>query len=216
MNDEKKRAQLGIALWVLSLVLLLPGLTQPILSITGSIDKHELAELGKDIVVNSPNMVPMFSSMVSTLVENLDLRGTVVVYEKTRSILGTVSDLWKSGDGLVAILIVTFSVIIPLIKAGLVVSSFFSREGVWKTRSLFLNSALSKWSMADVYVMAIIVAYLAVSASNQGGGSDLLQFEAVFENGFWFFVSFCLVSVASSWMMQSVPSKIESGTEKST
>lgn len=200
--------KLGLVLWGLSLLLLIPGLTQPLLSITGTIDKQQLADLGKELVVNNPNMVPMFGGMVSSLIDNLDLSGQVTVYQKTRSILGTVADLWRSGDGLVAILIVTFSVIIPLFKASLIVSTFLPTSGKQKRWAVKISAAMSKWSMADVYVMATIVAYLAVSASAQPGGVDLLQFDASFERGFWYFVVFCLVSVASSQLMSREPKRL--------
>jgi hypothetical protein len=52
--------------------------------------------------------------------------------------------------------------------------------------------------MADVFVMALIVAYLAGSASGQMG--DLLTMDARLEEGFWFFLAYCLFSVASSAM----------------
>lgn len=198
---QKHFFQLGLLLWGLSLLLLIPGLTQPLLYISGSMDKQQLAELGKDIVINNPNMVPMFAGMVTTLIDNLELSGQVAVYEKTRSILGTVADLWRSGDSLVAILIVTFSVIIPTVKAALVLTSLLGRSEHGKDRALKISSAMSKWSMADVFVMATIVAYLAVVASGQQGAANLLSFEAEFGSGFWFFLGFCLLSVLSSQLM---------------
>lgn len=197
------RRKIGWLLWGLSLVILIPGLTLPLMTITGTIDRQELAQLGRDTVISSQNLAPMVKSMVNMLVDNLELSGEVTVYDKTRSILGTVADLWRSGHGLVAVLIVTFSVVVPLIKATLVLFSWRLKAPPEKQRALRLNALLSKWSMADVYVMATLVAYLAVSASAQGAGQDLLHFEARFGVGFWFFSIFCLVSILSSQLMTS-------------
>jgi hypothetical protein len=55
--------------------------------------------------------------------------------------------------------------------------------------------------MADVFVMALIVAWLAGSASGQMG--DLLTMDARLEEGFWFFLAYCLFSVASAGLARS-------------
>jgi hypothetical protein len=55
--------------------------------------------------------------------------------------------------------------------------------------------------MADVFVMALIVAYLAGSASGQMG--DLLTMDARLEEGFWFFLAYCLFSIASTAMVKN-------------
>lgn len=83
----------------------------------------------------------------------------------------------------------------------LVAASLIFQQPPEKARALRLSALLSKWSMADVYVMATLVAYLAVSASSQGSGQDVLQFEASFQSGFWYFLAFCLLSIFASQLM---------------
>jgi len=48
--------------------------------------------------------------------------------------------------------------------------------------------------MADVLVIAIIVAFMAANASNMGG---LLDMDARFEPGFYFFLGYCTFSILS-------------------
>ena len=103
---------------------------------------------------------------------------------------------------MVAVLIVTFSVVIPVFKlllqlVTLAVRADGTRRGLGR-----ITAAVSKWSMADVFVMALIVAWLAGSASGQMG--DLLTMHARLEEGFWFFLAYCLFSVASSGLARSV------------
>ena len=45
---------IGLLLLVIAFGLLYPGVTQPILSLTGVIDKADLAVVGKDIIVSDP------------------------------------------------------------------------------------------------------------------------------------------------------------------
>jgi hypothetical protein len=48
--------------------------------------------------------------------------------------------------------------------------------------------------MADVLVIAIIVAFMAANASSMGG---LLNMDARFEFGFYFFLGYCIFSILS-------------------
>ena len=63
--------------------------------------------------------------------------------------------------------------------------------------------------MADVFVVAIFVAYLA--SNGLEGGSDLVAFNAQLGPGFWFFVGFCLLSIFATqlitWQRVDSPSQ---------
>ena len=72
---------------------------------------------------------------------------------------------------------------------------------------LWLNARMSKWSMADVFVMALLVAYLAGSASEQMG--SLLIMSAQLEVGFWYFLAYCLFSIAASSLVTEPELQVE-------
>ena len=110
------------------------------------------------------------------------IEGELVAYHNTLSIWGTVDDLARTGNLPVALLIVFFSLIIPLFKIGLQLTSLFLARLEQRGPVLWLNGAVSKWSMSDVYVMGSLVAYMAGSASDQMG--DLLTMHASLEPGF--------------------------------
>ncbi|MBL8984178.1 MAG: paraquat-inducible protein A, partial [Gemmatimonadetes bacterium] len=115
------RNRLALVLTLVSLVLLVPGLRQPMMTITASISL-----LGQ----------------------------TREIFRQTQSILQAVESLWKSGNAFVAGLILLFSVTIPFLKA----AAFFVILA-WKgdrQRRLYLTvRSLSKWSMADVFVVGV-------------------------------------------------------------
>jgi uncharacterized paraquat-inducible protein A len=124
--------------------------------------------------------------------------GDVEVYEQTRSILGTVRRLYEVGSALPATLILLFSVIVPLAKAALVAAAAFMTDAARRQRTLRFVEAIAKWSMADVFVVAIFVAYLAAHATQAPSGAPpLLAFTAHFGAGFYWFTAYCLFSLAT-------------------
>jgi len=65
--------------------------------------------------------------------------------------------------------------------------------------------------MADVFAVAIIIAYLAAQASQSVGGSatSAIVFDATFGAGFYWFAGYCLTSLAvqqttARWLMKSL------------
>jgi uncharacterized paraquat-inducible protein A len=61
---------------------------------------------------------------------------------------------------------------------------------------------IAKWSMADVFVVALFIAYLAAQASatpttGPNAAPPLIAFTARFGPGFYWFAAYCLFSLAS-------------------
>jgi uncharacterized paraquat-inducible protein A len=173
-----------------------------VLTLTGSIEKSEIAGLGIDMMLGedtdsqSRQMLEMFSSMLG-----LDrVEGQLQVYDSTRSIWGTVTELADTGNLAVALLIVLFSVVIPVFKLVLQAVALALPRADWRAMLLLVNSAMSKWSMADVFVMGLLVAYMAGSASGQLG--DLLLTDAQLEVGFWYFLAYCLFSIVAGSLIR--------------
>lgn len=200
MSPTRRLALLSVI--VIALALLYPGVTQPVLTLTGSIEKSEIAELGIDMLIGEEEdgqgrqMLMMFSSMLG-----LDrVEGQLQVYDSTRSIWGTVTELAETGNLAVALLIVLFSVVIPVFKLCLQAVALVLARAEWRGLLLKVNAALSKWSMADVFVMALLVAFMAGSASGQMG--DLLLTDARLEPGFWYFLAYCFFSIVAGSLIR--------------
>ncbi|MEM9057767.1 MAG: paraquat-inducible protein A [Pseudomonadota bacterium] len=189
-----------IALIVLGLafVCLVPGVTLPVLDLSGSVEKREVAELGKQMISGS-NSLSMFGGIAERLIDSMDTDGEIGVYYQRRSILSTVRDLAITGHVLVAFLVILFSVFVPVIKGVLVVYGNVGADSPGRQRASRLANALSKWSMADVFVIAIFIAFLAARGSKDAG--ELVHFDATFGQGFYFFLGYCLLSIASAQLM---------------
>ena len=195
------RRLLALLLILVSLALLYPGITQPVLTLTGTLEKSMIAQLGVDMIAGEDadsqtrQMLTMFSSFLG-----LDqIEGQITAYNSTRSILGTVDELAATGNLAVALLIVFFSVVIPVFKLCLQLTALALPQARWRAPLWWLNANLSKWSMADVFVMAMLVAYMAGTASGQMG--DMLAMDAQLEVGFYYFLAYCLFSILAGTLM---------------
>jgi hypothetical protein len=217
------------ALVACSIGLLIPGLFAPVLTIRGVLTREGIATVAPMMLEKglSDETVAMLKSMMNpsivAFLEGMgsDVRKLVVeklgpqisaslqksmaeveVYEQTRSIVGSVRHLYEVGSPVPATLILLFSVIVPLVKAALVALAMFMREGRRRLRTVAFVEAIAKWSMADVFVVALFIAYLAAQASatpTQGPNAapPLLAFDARFGAGFYWFAAYCLFSLAT-------------------
>ena len=202
-----QRRLLVLLLIVVSVALLYPGVTQPVMTLTGTLEKSMVAELGIDMVagVDADPQTRQMLSMFSSFLGFDQMEGQITAYQTTRSIWGTVNELATTGNLPVAFLIVFFSVIIPLLKLCLQATALVLPKSQWRAPLWWLNARLSKWSMADVFVMAMLVAYMAGSASGQMG--DMLTMSSELEVGFYYFLAYCVFSIAAGSLM------VESGDE---
>lgn len=226
MTFEKSRVVI-LGLIAASIVLLVPGLVAPVLSIRGVLTKDGIASVAPMLIEKGLNedTVNSLKSMMNPAMVGLlqatggDLRKMIIekltpqvtaglqkgvedveVYEQTRSILGAVNRLYEVGSPLPATLILLFSVIVPFGKAGLVAWAMFMRDAARRHRTLRFVEAIAKWSMADVFVVGIFIAYLAAQASQTPPGSSepaLVAFSATFGPGFYWFAAYCLFSLAT-------------------
>lgn len=181
--------------------MLYPGLTQPILNVSGTVEKSKLVDVGKQLIQDSPNTPSFVNNMVDMVVQTLDVSGTVNAFDKTRSIIGTAQELYNNGHMPVALLIVVFSVGVPTLKALLLLILNISRQDKTRSTLLMVSNAISKWSMADVFVIAIFIAYLAGNGIQESRG--LVDFKATLGVGFWYFLGYCLISILGTQVLTS-------------
>jgi hypothetical protein len=218
-----------LLLLTLSIGLLLPGLFLPVLTIRGVLTREGIAHvaptmlergLGDETIaalksLMNPTVVALMEAtgtdMKKAILDKLGPRvtaslqktgGDVEVYEQTRSIVGSVRRLYEVGSPVPATLILLFSVIVPVTKAALVAWAVFLTDERLRRRTLSFVLAIAKWSMADVFVVALFIAYLAAQASTApasgaNAAPPLLAFDARFGSGFYWFAAYCLFSLAA-------------------
>jgi uncharacterized paraquat-inducible protein A len=224
---------LVLVLTVASLVLLLPGLFAPVLTIRGVLTRDGLAQVAPTMLqrglddntlnalkaMMSPTVVGLLEatggdlrqmivdkvtpSLTASLLQNM---GDVEVFQQTRSIVGSVRRLYEVGSPVPATLILLFSVVVPFVKMALVGWAMFVADEARRRRTLTFVEAIAKWSMADVFVVALFITYLAAVASQSApaAGPPLLAFRAEFGAGFYWFAAYCVFSLASQQLTARV------------
>lgn len=218
-----------LLLLVGSIGLLIPGLFAPVLTIRGVLTRDGIAQIAPTMLqqgLSDETLAVLKSVMNPTIVAFIeatggDVRksvldkltpqitaslqksvGEVEVYAQTRSIVGSVQRLYEVGSPVPATLILLFSVIVPLSKAALVTWAVFLSDARARQHTLRFVETIAKWSMADVFVVALFIAFLAAQASatpTQGANASpaLIAFSAHFGAGFYWFAAYCVFSLAS-------------------
>jgi hypothetical protein len=214
---------LALAGVAVSVSILIPGLFLPILSIQGSLNPGAVAELSKKLLEQgisdaavqsirgmiSPEVLPLLEasqgglkgmlvgSIGKEITASLASGKPIEVYQQTRSIVGSVRNLYEVGSNLAATLILFFSVVVPVTKSILVSWAVLQNNPQRRARTLFFVETIAKWSMADVFAVAVIIAFLAAQASQTVQSStSVVSFTATFGPGFYWFTGYCLLSLA--------------------
>lgn len=190
---------IALLLLLAAYALLIPGLNQPVLNVQGTVEKTKLVELGRELLNESKTTPGLMRNLADMVVDTIDVSGTVNAFDKTQSIIGTAQQLLSDDHVLVAVLIVVFSVVIPVLKGLMLLVTLVLPPSLKRHRVMLVNNLLSKWSMADVFVIAIFIAFLAGNGLQEDQG--LVDFSAKLETGFWYFLGYCLVSILATQLL---------------
>ena len=159
--------------------------------------------------------LPMFSlnMQMTASLSGASLSSDLV--NKKLSLITTIEELWQDERLLVALLILLFSICIPLIKTCLVSWAYFKKNTAFEIKIMKFVSSIGKWSMADVFVIAI---FLAVLSTNHAETSDHQQFAllgfkidlllssetlSAVGLGFYYFTGYCLLSLLGTHISHS-------------
>lgn len=126
--------------------------------------------------------------------KSLPVLGMTVLEFQSKGILTTIEALWQGGHLWIAILLGLFSILLPLLKTGVAWLTLFSATHRFSLRGLHLSHHIGKWSMADVFVVAILVAFFS---TDSGDGLTHAEVQA----GLWFFATYVLLSLFGSQLI---------------
>ncbi len=195
-------------LFVLSICFLVPGITKPLMTIKATIHKQQMFDMATNALVEQTKGNIFIEKILNTVVRQFKFEGTMEVFESTRSLVETMEQLISNDHMLVGILIGLFGVVIPCIKIILTLLSFTLNSRQVKYKLLLTSSFLSKWSMSDVYVMAVLVAFFSINANEHA--INTVQMNAELGAGFYYFSVYCLLAIAAGQLFQYQNSRIES------
>jgi paraquat-inducible protein A len=174
-------------------------------------------------------VLPMFVLNMDMSVALTGAGFTSEIVNKELSIIATVSELWQEHRYLVSVLIFAFSVFIPIMKTGLVTMVYFMRNITKQQQLINIVATIGKWSMADVFVVAVFLAILSTSHAQTAQSHELTFFgmNVGFEistqtlsnvgQGFYYFVAYCVLSlIGSQLILKSISDKKDKNEREDT
>jgi len=160
-------------------------------------------------------LLPMFALNMEMAAAISASTFTSTLVDKELSIIATVEDLWRDERLMVAALIFLFSVCIPLLKTFLLTVAYIKRNTAAERRLVAFVSSIGKWSMADVFVVAIFLAILSTNHAETSSAQQLSLFGfkiaidissqtvSSIGQGFYYFTAYCLLSLLGTHLAQS-------------
>lgn len=133
---------------------------------------------------------PMLSIRIAA---KIPLIGDFELFERTQSVIEAIRALYDFDNNLVATLILIFSVVIPVLKAILLLIVLAAKQWRFRRHIYRFVAAIGKWSMADVFVVGVFLAYLA-TASEESISAEIFV-------GFYYFTAYCIVSILGIQIM---------------
>ena len=128
--------------------------------------------------------------MMMSIHKDVQYLGDVVLQMESKGVLGSISKLFEGHDYVVGGALLLFSIILPLMKtlSMLFVALFIQNRAAHAIVHFF--KLLGKWSMADVFVVAVFLVYLS--------GSKGEMSRAEVQVGLYFFLAYVILSMIAS------------------
>lgn len=185
---------------LLALIVLVGGLTAPMIEIDARIKEMSFLLLGEKLIFHDQ-----------------------IIFFQSKSIVDVVHILITNGQWdsiIVGFLIMLFSIVFPIAK--LISSRFYYvSDAKWKNSGIVKFFALKsgKWSMADVYVVAIFMAYIGFKSilDNQlnqlnfktNSLASISTNETTLQPGFMLFICFVIFGLLLSTILEKIKVKVE-------
>ena len=134
--------------------------------------------------------------LMVTIHKEVEYLGDVILSLESKGILGSIEKLFDNGEIAVAITILLFSVIVPLLKIVTLIFTIIFRDYKFNHTLVSFFKQIGKWSMIDVFVVATLLVYLT---SNKGDISH-----AEIEVGLYFFLIYVILSMITTVKMQKI------------
>jgi uncharacterized paraquat-inducible protein A len=164
-------------------------------------------------------LLPMFSLNMAMTANVSGAKLTNTIIDKSLSLLQTIQELWQDDRILVAALIFAFSICIPATKFILLTTAYLKKNSNLEITIYRFISKIGKWSMADVFVVAIFLAVLSTNHAETATQQQLAVFGfkldfivssetlSALGPGFYYFTGYCLLSLLGTAISNSSVNK---------
>jgi len=196
-NFRKNKQPIFLTVTTIALVFLIIGIFSPALEIKAYSNDLKI-EYEKNDIEFKLFYVKKYIDINFTKTFN----GETYFYYQNKSIYEIIEVLFKEENYIVGISLLLFSVIIPFLKLVLSIVLYFSKQKNKITFVIVKN--IGKWSMADVFVAALFLAYL--SFNNMASG---VETESNVLYGLYFFLGYVILSIISTFFLINENSEIK-------
>jgi paraquat-inducible protein A len=125
--------------------------------------------------------------------KEVPILGEVVFRFQSKGIVTTIETLFTSGNILVAIPLFLFSIMIPFLKTVIMGLALFTPAQSIASYSLRFIRTIGKWSMADVFVVALLLTFFIVNKDKSTN--------AAVQTGLYFFLCYVILSMIASHLL---------------
>jgi hypothetical protein len=155
-----------------------------------------IISLGALIALLTALFTPIMTIVIHKNIEHI---GDVVLSMESKGVLGSIAKLFDSENFVVAIALLVFSIIFPLLKTISILFVAIFKDNYFAHSIVYFFKFIGKWSMADVFVVATFLVYLSASKGNMS--------RAEIGMGIYFFLAYVIVSIIASLSADKMLSK---------
>ena len=136
--------------------------------------------------------------------QEVPVLGHTLFQFESRSIVTGMQKLAQSGQWTIAGLIFIFTILTPIMKSMVMALILFSRQLHFSRRLIHWLQVIGKWSMLDVFVIAVLLTYFSTKA---GGATD-----ATLQIGVYYFIGYVVASMLLSFILNSKTYEYQTNT----
>lgn len=125
--------------------------------------------------------------------QDIPVLGQSVFQFESKSIVSALQKLYESGQSAIAVVIFVFTILTPIFKSLMMLVVLFSQNLHFSQKSIRILKTIGKWSMLDVFVIAILVTYFTTKS---GGATD-----ATLQIGVYYFVTYVIASMILTYLI---------------
>ena len=128
-----------------------------------------------------------------TAYQDIPLLGNTIFQYESKSIITGLEKIYSKGQYGIAAIILLFTVITPIIKTVLLLTISFQEKLHLSSKRINLLSSIGKWSMLDVFVVAIVVTYFSMKSTGQT--------DANLQIGVYYFSIYVILSMICTYIV---------------
>lgn len=102
-----------------------------------------------------------------TAYQDIPMLGNTIFQYESKSIISALEKIYSQQQYMIAVIILLFTVITPIIKTIVMLTICLRKKLHLSSKRIKFLSLIGKWSMLDVFVVAIIVTYFSMKSTGQ-------------------------------------------------